>query len=233
MNRAPRFRLTRVALALLTPAWLVACQPEAPPRPDGEAPSRSAAAATAAPPSFSPERDQFVLTYAGDRGALFDSTSVDEVPEQARGMVGVSVFGKRPPADQVWVANLTTARDDGSYELIAVARREFEEVLLGAGRSSSFELPAGLELPDVEPARDGPVIVYKTSWCGVCKQVEAYLDRKGIEYVAKDIEQDRTAAAELAAKAKQAGVPTGSVPMIDVGGELLRGFDRARLEQLL
>ena len=79
----------------------------------------------------------------------------------------------------------------------------------------------------------GEVVLYKTSWCGVCKKVESYFDRKGVQYVAKDIEKDREAAAELQAKAAKAGVATGSVPIIDVGGELIVGFDRGRLEKLL
>jgi hypothetical protein len=54
-----------------------------------------------------------------------------------------------------------------------------------------------------------------------------------VPYQAKDIEKDPQAAAELKAKAAEGGVRTGSVPIIDVKGELLVGFDRARLEQLL
>jgi glutaredoxin len=67
----------------------------------------------------------------------------------------------------------------------------------------------------------------------VCKQVQSYLDRKGVKYVAKDIEKDPAAAGELRTKAKEKGVQTGSVPVIDVRGELMVGFNRARLEQLL
>ena len=51
--------------------------------------------------------------------------------------------------------------------------------------------------------------------------------------MAKDIEKDREAAAELQAKAKEKGIKTGSVPVIDIRGELLVGFDRKRLEKLL
>jgi len=234
----PRF----AGVLLLT---LVGCSPEQPPRPEGDRAGAKGAAVQGAAqqsgqadadeaPSFLPGDDQFVLTYAGDRGAFSDCQAIDEVPEGSRGMVGVNVFGLRPPAGKLWVTNLGSPGADGRYALQAVPREQFEEVILGAGRSSKFELPEGLELPDVQPAAaEGPIIVYKTSWCGVCKQLEAYLKRKGVDYVAKDIEKDQAAAAELAAKAKAASVPMGSVPMIDVGGELLRGFDRNRLEELL
>ena len=137
------------------------------------------------------------------------------------------------PAGSVWVANLDAPLPDGRYALESVARDAFEETVLGSGRSSIYELPADLDSLEDFAKREAPVIVYKTSWCGVCKQLESYLQRKGVEYVAKDIETDRAAAAELKAKAQKAGVPTGSVPMIDVGGELLRGFDKDRLERLL
>ncbi|RMH00355.1 MAG: hypothetical protein D6705_00560 [Deltaproteobacteria bacterium] len=108
----------------------------------------------------------------------------------------------------------------------------FEELALGQGLASKVELPEGLEPPE-QPADTGQIVVYKTSWCGVCKKLEAYLRRKGVEYVAKDIEADRGAAAELAAKLAEHGARGGSVPVIDVRGELIVGFDRARLERLL
>ena len=131
------------------------------------------------------------------------------------------------------MANLKNAPGEGGYSLETVDRNLFEELALGQGLSSEFKLPEGLEPPAQVAANTGDIIVYKTSWCGVCKKVEAYLDRKGVTYVAKDIEKDRKAAAELQAKAAKAGTKTGSVPVIDIGGELMVGFDRAKLERLL
>jgi glutaredoxin len=218
---------------------LLACGPERPPQPDDARKSaRTGPAEAASDPFMNPESDQVVITYAGDKGVFADTTLVAEVPEAARARVGVNVFGKPAPAGKVWVTDLSAPGDDGRFPLVAVARDEFETEVLGVGRVSAFDLPADLDPSDLlgdraAAGKGGPVIVYKTSWCGVCKQLEAYLQKQGIEYVAKDIEKDRSAAAELQAKAKAKGVQTGSVPMIDVGGELLRGFDRKRLDQLL
>jgi glutaredoxin len=220
-------------LALTLVTLVLACSPERPPAPEDDRPAGAGEPAAAEPAVLDADHDQFVLTYAGDRGAFLDAKTIAEVPEAARGLVGVNKLDQRPPPGRMFVTNLLEPGPDGRYALQTVPREQFEEIVLGSGRSSTFELPEGLVLPDVEPAAGGPIIVYVTSWCGVCKQLEAYLDRKGVQYVEKDIEKDREAAAELAAKAKKAGVPTGSVPMIDVGGELLRGFDRARLETLL
>ena len=65
------------------------------------------------------------------------------------------------------------------------------------------------------------------------KEADRVPRQEGVAYVAKDIEKDPAAAGELQQKARAKGVATGSVPVIDVRGELMVGFDRARLEKLL
>jgi glutaredoxin len=216
-------------IVLLGAVLLLGCGPEKPPAPDRPAgvPTKDAVGGSV---YFEPGVAA-VLTFAGARGAFKDAKAVDDVPEEARGLVRVVLLdGERAPADSVWVTNLKKPEGE-KYLLRTVPRDLFEELAVGEGRSSEVKLPDGLEAPEVIQ-RDG-IIVYKTSWCGVCKKVEAYLDRKGVKYVSKDIEKDREAAAELQAKAKEQGVKTGSVPVIDVGGELLVGFNRKRLEELL
>lgn len=214
----------------MTALWLLACAPETPPRPDG--PTGPAAAASASA-TYDPSVPA-VLTFAGDRGAFADAKAADAIPEPSRGLVRVTLLdGPPPPPGTVWVGNFRTASADGKVELTTVPRDAFEELALGQGLSSKFELPPGLAPPEnVVTTHDG-VIVYKTAWCGVCKKVESYLKKKGVAFESKDIEKDPQAAAELQAKAASSGVRTGSVPIIDVRGELLVGFDRARLEKLL
>jgi glutaredoxin len=226
-------------LALTLLAVLLACGPEKPPAPDRPATPAAgpAAEAPADAPILPAEPTDAVLTYAGERGEFADTNKPADVPEEARGLVRVTLLqGPEPPPGRVWAANLRTPEPDGGWKLTTVERALFEELALGTGRSSKVdklaELPPGLEAPPAAPA-GGDVIVYKTDWCGVCKQLTAYLDRKGVAYVAKDIEKDPAAAAEMRAKADKKGVKTGSVPIVDVRGELMVGFDRARLEKLL
>lgn len=228
-------RTAKIWLFGVALAAAVGCEPERPPAPDPVSADKPSGEAEAAESEafFEPGAAPAVLTYAGDRGVFADTSKVDAVPEAARGLVRVALLdGARPPAGTVWVTNLTTPESDGRYKLRTVPRDMFEEYALGEGRSSEVALPEGLSAPENVAKTEG-VIVYKTAWCGVCKKVEAYLGRKGVEYEAKDIEKDRAAAAELSAKAKEQGVKTGSVPVIDVGGQLIVGFDRARLEKLL
>ncbi len=219
-------------------AGLLGCGPEKPPAPERSPTPAAPAGADSAEPApdavmLPPDATGAVLTYAGERGAFSDTNKITEVPEEAKGLVRVTLLaGPEPPPGRVWVANLRGPAAAGGWPLSTVERGLFEELALGQGRSSQVELPAGLEPPVAAP-READVIVYKTDWCGVCKQLTAYLDRKGVKYVAKDIEKDSAAAGELREKADKSRIKTGSVPIIDVRGELLVGFDRNRLEQLL
>ena len=77
------------------------------------------------------------------------------------------------------------------------------------------------------------VTVYGTSWCGVCRQARQYLMQHKIPFADKDVETDEAAARELADKAARLGVPTDRVPILDVRGRLLVGFDPERVEALL
>jgi glutaredoxin len=223
-------RQRRGLAGAIGPWLLAACGPERPPAPD-DAPAPASATPDAAP-TYVEGQTAAVLTYAGERGQFADARTAADVPAAARGMVRVTLLdGPAPPPGRVWVANLGTAGLADGVPLETVERDLFEELAAGQGRSSAVELPPGIEPPEIAPAQG--IVVYKTDWCGVCKQLLAYLDRKGVAYVAKDVEKDPKAAAELQAKAAKQGIRAGSVPMIDIGGELMVGFDRARLEQLL
>lgn len=232
MRRADGSILFLVLATMLATLSTLACQPERPPAPR-VAPPQTEGSQEAV--FFEPKESGVVLTYAGERGAFTDGQKLEQVPEASRGMVRVTIVGGvDPPPGQVWVANLRSPEPDGRYRLSTVPRSLFEELALGQGLSSHYDLPDGLEPPaQVDRTQQGEVIVYKTAWCGVCKKLEAYLEREHISYQAKDVEKDPQAAAELQAKAAEHGVQTGSVPVIDIGGELIVGFDRARIEKLL
>ena len=92
----------------------------------------------------------------------------------------------------------------------------------------------GAAAPRAAGRRGTPVVtIYGTSWCGACKAARQYLTSRKIPFADKDVEKDADAARELAAKAAKMGIPTDRVPVMDVRGRLLLGFDRARIETLL
>lgn len=74
------------------------------------------------------------------------------------------------------------------------------------------------------------VIVYSTPWCAFCKTEKQYLEHLGVAFVDKDIENDKEAFDELAAKTDGR---TSGVPVTDIDGELIFGFDRKKIDELL
>jgi glutaredoxin len=85
----------------------------------------------------------------------------------------------------------------------------------------------------LEPVGNQAIVIYTTTWCGFCKKAKAFLNQRGAQFVERDIEKDPGANEELAEKAALAGVRPSGVPVIDVRGTLVIGFDKAKLERLL
>lgn len=77
---------------------------------------------------------------------------------------------------------------------------------------------------------DKKVIVYSTPWCAFCKTEKQYLDHLGVEFESKDIEVDPSAFEELA---KKTDGRTSGVPVTDIAGELIFGFDRKKIDETL
>lgn len=75
-----------------------------------------------------------------------------------------------------------------------------------------------------------PVIIYSTTWCAFCKTEKQYLDKLGVSYIEKDIEEDKVAYEELMKKSN--GAYQG-VPVTDIGGSLVLGFDRHKIDEVL
>jgi glutaredoxin len=77
------------------------------------------------------------------------------------------------------------------------------------------------------------VILYGTRWCKACKAARQYLISNLIPFAGRDIESDPSAVRELQEKASRFGIPTDRVPILDVRGRLLVGFDETRMDGLL
>lgn len=73
-------------------------------------------------------------------------------------------------------------------------------------------------------------IIYSTSWCGFCKMAKKYLGDKNVTFVEKNIEEDADAHKELMEKIN--GDFRG-VPVIDIKGEIILGFDRPKIDAAL
>lgn len=68
--------------------------------------------------------------------------------------------------------------------------------------------------------RKVPVAMYMTAWCPHCDRARHWLREGGYRFVEHDVERDDRAAAVLLALN-----PRGSVPMFDVDGNIVVGFE--------
>lgn len=74
------------------------------------------------------------------------------------------------------------------------------------------------------------VTIYSTPWCAFCRTEKQWLDSLGVSYISKDIEEDPNAKEELLAKL---GGQFQGVPTTDIGGDMIVGFDRPKLQAAL
>lgn len=75
---------------------------------------------------------------------------------------------------------------------------------------------------------DNQIIIYGAEWCGFCHMVKRYLDDKKIGYRYVDVDTDPKAGMEAVEKSGQRGIP-----VIDLGGDIIVGFDRPRIDASL
>lgn len=79
---------------------------------------------------------------------------------------------------------------------------------------------------------DGPVTIYGTSWCGYCKVARQYLRTRGVAFQDLDIEKDPEAAKALLMLRRKHHLGSG-VPVLDLGGRVVQGFDRGAIDAIL
>ncbi len=72
------------------------------------------------------------------------------------------------------------------------------------------------------------VTIYSTNTWPWCTKVKDYLDNKNVAYEAFDVGADRDKAMEMVKKSGQQGVP-----VLDIEGDIVVGFDQAKIDKLL
>lgn len=75
---------------------------------------------------------------------------------------------------------------------------------------------------------DAKVIIYGAEWCAFCHTAMHYLDQLGVKYVYKNIDLNPSDAREVIEKSHQTGIP-----VLDIDGEIVVGFDRPRIDEAL
>jgi len=182
-----------------------------------------------------PDTQGVLFTWVDDKGSFHLAESAAEVPAPARKQVRVVVDGKSVGSPEyVYVADLTETHE-GKYPLMSMPRTEWE----GLGKAGRDQQVAALR-PKDEPSAQGQLtdlqvdaIIYGADWCKPCHLAEDYLKSKGKKVIKKDIEEDPSAAKEMQAVLKSAGLSGSSIPVLNVGGTILRGFSAKAIDAAL
>jgi len=72
------------------------------------------------------------------------------------------------------------------------------------------------------------IIIYGTDSCPWCHKAREFMNEHKVKFTDKNVGEDQKAAQEMIKKSGQQGVP-----VIDVDGEIIVGFDEDRLRSLL
>ena len=72
------------------------------------------------------------------------------------------------------------------------------------------------------------VKIYTTNHCPYCQMAKEFFKKNSVKYTEVNVEEDEKAAEEMIEKSGQMGVP-----VIDVDGKIIVGFNRPALEKAL
>lgn len=188
------------------------------------------------------ETPNLLLTWVDDKGNTHTEVSIADVPAAGRRLVRVVVTDERAgQGGRFYVADLTRQNTDGAYAVRTMSRREWEKVI--EQRRNAYLAKVAPPPPTARPGssadrQTGPsagrhdvvAIVYGAAWCGPCHQAKAYLKKRGVRVIYKDIDADPKAQAEMQAKLRRVGRAGAAIPVIDVSGQILVGYSPGALD---
>jgi len=72
------------------------------------------------------------------------------------------------------------------------------------------------------------VIVFTTPTCSFCRAAKMYFRQQGVRFREVDVSRDEAALRDMVRRSGQQGVP-----VIQIGGRIVVGFDRPKIDRLL
>lgn len=148
--------------------------------------------------SIGPESAQRIYyQFVDDRGHVQFVERLSDVPAAWREQLGFVEMNQPPP--------LTPME----------ARRTWK---LSSSRTAEIMLANAAGQGRADASQTQHVILYSATWCGYCTKARAHLDRAGVQYEIRDVDNEAVRR-ELLAKTGR-----GGVPVLDFSGEVLRGY---------
>lgn len=179
---------------------------------------------------------EILLTWIDDTGDFHVTESMTDIKDANRQHVRV-VFTNSDTVDpdHVWVADLRQKDAKGAYPIQSMARSAWEEMGASHRKSRLEAMAAPIPTSDAG-AQSGEVtaVIYGAEWCKACHEMAHYLKTKGVKYEEKDVDKSSVVQAELQSKFAKAHVPpSSSIPVTDIGGRLIVGFNPQAVDAAL
>ena len=170
------------------------------------------------------ERSFLLLYKKGSEQSECSLGNLQEVDEEEMDIYMADVSKVRDIHEKYAVKTVPT--------MLEFAKGEFINVLKGCHETgfykSFFENAIYASKLAVGDKPQKRVTVYTTPTCSWCTTIKTHLKKHGIRYTEQDVSRDQNAAAEMQRKSGQMGVP-----QTDIGGEMIVGFDKAKINRLL
>jgi glutaredoxin len=195
--------------------------------------------------------DGLLLTWIDAKGDFHVELRPADVPLEGRDAVRVvdPTRDEGTHADKIFVADMRLAGPTGAYPIKTMTRAEFDQLAVARrsknGPTLASAAPPASDAPP-QPQRQLPgsphdpadqgrplVIIYGADWCGACHDAAAYLKRKGVAFIEKNVETDQGAAREMQQKLAKIGQRAGSIPVLDVKGKVMVGFNPRSVDEAL
>lgn len=202
--------------------------------------------------SIADDTASLMLTWVDEKGETHVELRPGDVPAEGRELVRVVVADRQDGTGELfYVVDLTKKGGDGAYIAQTMSRRAWEAMI--AKRREAYiakTAPPPPPLPSlsstsgqdpsvpVHPSPGGAVtglvaIIYGADWCKPCHDAASYLKSKGVQVVEKNVEKSEAAQSEMRSKLAKSGQHGGSIPVIDVRGQIVVGFSESALDRAI
>ncbi len=169
----------------------------------------------------------YVLLYK--KGSETSECSYNSIEKVVESGIDVNVIA----ADVSRVRDIHTKYDINSVPtLIVFQGQRFEKTVKGCNDDGYYKSLFKSELfsssnssPETAQKK---VTVYSTPTCSWCTTLKNHLKNNGIVYSEIDVSKDQKAAQEMVRRSGQQGVP-----QTDIGGQMIIGFDKTKINSLL
>ena len=175
------------------------------------------------------------LTKEGDKFLLIYKNGADQSACALNAIQGLS----REGLPELLAVDVADVRDvhlvfgiSTAPSLLEFSNGALVNVYKGCQTESFYEtLFSGERFSKTEMEEQSPakrVIVYTTPACSWCRTLKMYLNENKVNYTEIDVASNFAKAEEMVRKSGQQGVP-----QTDINGNMIIGFDKIRIKQLL